>query len=169
MRDDCGWEQIVFADGTPIAFCSGVWDSAKQRRVIARRDVNHWNLYGAAIGARSVARCEELIARSKADFAGDHRYRLVRKLLKRLQNEQRAKEWDQVITGPIREWAGSRISALAQGLDCVDNDRVALKGNTAQMRRYMRQKNRGCCGFHDSEEVCPVDGRTYLLGFNFGH
>lgn len=84
--------------------------------------------------------------------------------------------------GPIAEWRSrfgqksvrlvsnhAKIAALAEGESCVDNDRVALKGNTAQTRRYMRQKSAGCCGFCDVEAVCPIDGKTYLLGFNCGH
>lgn len=80
-----------------------------------------------------------------------------------------AKSWDNVLPKPIRAWAYAKLDELKEGCDFVDNDRVARKGNTAQMRRYRRQKESGCCGFHDSKAVCPIDGKVYLLGFNFGH
>lgn len=91
------------------------------------------------------------------------------KELRRRMFAGQAKDWDQVLPRPVRDWAYSKLEELQRDCDFVDNSRVARKGNTAQVRRYKRQRDNGCCGFHDSEAVCPIDGKTYLLGFNFGH
>lgn len=144
--------RIQFADGTRVAY----------RR---NTDPDAWALAGS-LDTRNV---EPLIARAHTEFGGDHRFRLVRKLLRRRANENKAKEWDQVLTGAVRDWAYSRLEELKDGEPCCDNSRVALRGNTSQVRRYNHAKASGCCGFCDVVEVCPVDGKTYLLGFNYGH
>jgi len=69
----------------------------------------------------------------------------------------------------VHEWIESRLEALSNGEFCVDNERWADKSKGNAVRRYYRQRSHGCCGFHDTEEVCPIDGKTYLPGFNFGH
>lgn len=168
------WLWIALNDGTKLAFYSGRWDNEKQRRVFdysgANRSPDYWSLFGDVFWpAQRLGQTENLITRAFNDFGGDHRYRIIKKLFRRQLNEAKTKEWEAVIRGPVADWADGRIQALADGELCVDNSRVALKGNTAQMRRYRRQKAAGCCGFCDVEEVCPVDGKTYLLGFNYGH
>ena len=69
----------------------------------------------------------------------------------------------------VYAWILSRLDALSKDEFCVDNDRWADKAKGNAVRRYYKQRSTGCCGFHDTEEVCPIDGKTYLLGFNFGH
>lgn len=69
----------------------------------------------------------------------------------------------------VYAWILSRLDALSKDEFCVDNDRWADKSKSNAVRRYYKHRSTGCCGFHDSEEVCPIDGKTYLLGFNFGH
>ncbi len=66
-------------------------------------------------------------------------------------------------------WIEARWTALSKDEPCVDNHRWADKHNSNAVRRYYKQRSHGCCGFSDVEEVCPVDGKTYLLGINFGH
>lgn len=165
-----GWPTIAFADGTEIAQCPHRWNNVLQKHEPADAgDPSSWTLYGGGGSLRDRAALESLIARAHLEFKGDHRYRIIKKLARRVLNELKRKGWEDVIQGEIGAWADGRIQALAEGESCVDNYRVALKGNTAQMRRYRRQQAAGCCGFHDTEEVCPIDGKTYLIGFNFGH
>lgn len=152
-----GWLEIVFADGTEVAFRSGDPEG-----------VRGWKLYGS-LRCRGASETAALITRAHSEFGGDNRFRIVRKLLRRVLVAQQAKSWDQVLPREIVRWAEQALTRLEMDCDFVDNRRVALRGNTGQVRRYKAQRARGCCGFHDSEEVCPVDGKTYLLGFNFGH
>lgn len=90
------------------------------------------------------------------------------KALRKQHHDGKVREWDQVLPGAIVKWANGRLAKAAKGELCCDNWRVALKGNTGQVRRYKAAKASGCCGFADFEAVGP-DGKTYLLGFNFGH
>jgi hypothetical protein len=105
----------------------------------------------------------QALPRGNRDWA-----RFAFKALRQFQHEAKRRDWDQVLPAPIVAWASRRLDEEMRGLDCCDNDRVALKGNTSQVRRYRRQKAGGCCGSSDFEAVGP-DGKTYLLGFNFGH
>lgn len=50
--------------------------------------------------------------------------------------------------------------------DCMDCERVALLGDTAQVGRY--EAAVGCCG-SDDEEVVGPSGARYLVGCNYGH
>jgi hypothetical protein len=81
------------------------------------------------------------------------------------------KEWDDVLPDKIAFWVGRKLQELKNkyGDNCTDNYRVALVGNLPQERRYRRQQRKGCCGFFDCIDICPVDGRPYRLGFNYGH
>lgn len=158
-HDTIFW-RIQFADGTHVAH------RAAPTKVFNRDiDPDAWGIASSL----DTSDIEPLIARAHAEFGGDHRFKLVRKLLRRRANEAKAKEWDQVLTGAVRDWAHKRLDELQKGEYCCDNDRVALRGNTSQVRRYNHAKASGCCGFCDVVEVCPVDGKAYLIGFNFGH
>lgn len=90
------------------------------------------------------------------------------KLVRHQTRASQAKSWESVIPEPIRGWAWNKIFELQEGLACCDNARVALLGNTGQMRRYKSQKDAGCCGFSDSVHRGP-DGKLYTIGFNYGH
>lgn len=48
-----------------------------------------------------------------------------------------------------------------------DNYRFAQEDNLEQVNRYKRIQGQGCCGYYD--EVIPIDGVNYLIGFNYGH
>lgn len=78
-------------------------------------------------------------------------------------------DWRDALPAKIVAWAEDRLAELYAGEDCVDNMRVALKSDAEQVGLFEEQRRRGCCGSSEFEEVCPVDGRTYLLGFNYGH
>ncbi len=79
------------------------------------------------------------------------------------------KEWSQVLPDNVALWASRRLQEITRELSFVDNYRVARVGNTCQERRYRRQQKRGCCGFLDVINVCPIDGKPYRLGCNYGH
>jgi hypothetical protein len=90
------------------------------------------------------------------------------KYLRRLHHESKAKGWEQVLPKPIVAWAWEVIFREQKDLSCCDNARVALVGNTGQVRRYKAAKAAGCCGFSDAIHTGP-DGKRYMIGFNFGH
>lgn len=52
---------------------------------------------------------------------------------------------------------------------CIDNLRIALVDDVDQMNAYKKQLEQGCCGFYDDYYDSPVDGKTYKIGFNYGH
>ena len=81
---------------------------------------------------------------------------------------QYSKHWEEVLPKDIAEWAWGVLNSVSREDDCVDNTRVARLGSSPQMRRYQRQKGRGCCGFNDFQRRGP-DGNMYALGYNYGH
>lgn len=66
-------------------------------------------------------------------------------------------------------WLNKKINELSDGKSCVDNIRVAIKGKSKQVKRYYNQKDNGCCGFYDTEVFNLMTGKTYLVGYNYGH
>lgn len=65
-----------------------------------------------------------------------------------------------------------RIRRMSAKDDYVDSVRVALIGDRAGMKRFIR--TRSCCGSHEWEIVVgriPLlsPGRKYLVGYNYGH
>lgn len=70
-----------------------------------------------------------------------------------------------VAASSIRRNAQSIIKS--ERLDYVDNYRYAEKGNLEQEKKYRELKSKGCCGFYDTE--MEVNGKTYLVGWNYGH
>ena len=80
----------------------------------------------------------------------------------------RAKRWDEAVSPEIARWAWEVLGLESHDLDCVDNYRCARLGNSPQMRRYLKQRDTGCCGSQDFRRRGP-DGHDYLLGFNYGH
>lgn len=92
----------------------------------------------------------------------------ARKRARRLAYEAQAKSWRDVLPEDVRKWATATLNKASKDEACVDNYRVARMNSTSQMRRYRKQKERGCCGSHDFKAVGP-DGNRYLMGFNYGH
>lgn len=95
--------------------------------------------------------------------------RILRKLLRGEVLGWGIGDWSTSIAPAIAQWATGRLGNLSKNHDYVDNQRVACIRNSPQKRRYRRQKDRGCCGSVDVVEKCPIDGKTYRLGFNYGH
>lgn len=84
-------------------------------------------------------------------------------------NDQADARRDERAGAAVVEFIGSVFRDREYGLDCVDNERWAWIRHKGEVRRYKAQKARGCCGFHDEKVWCPIDGKYYLIGFNFGH
>ena len=59
------------------------------------------------------------------------------------------------------------LREIERDFDCVDNERVADKSKKRQRKRFWKQAEQGCCGSH-YEEV-EFGGKTYMVGFNYGH
>jgi hypothetical protein len=55
----------------------------------------------------------------------------------------------------------------SEGLECVDNNRIAYLDDLQGLQEYLVKRRRGCCGFYD----VPVEiaGRPGFLGLNYGH
>lgn len=71
----------------------------------------------------------------------------------------------------VVEWLRDELQRQIASADdpCVDNERVANTNVPSQIEKYEQQVTKGCCGFHDVTVLCPVDGNTYKIGFNYGH
>lgn len=80
----------------------------------------------------------------------------------------RAKRWEEAVPLEIARWAWGVLNTESHGLDCIDNYRCARVNNSPQMRRYLKQRYRGCCGSRDFRRRGP-DGFDYVMGFNYGH
>ncbi len=102
-------------------------------------------------------------------FRYHHEWELFKTDARRAIFTPEVKEWCDVLPDKIALWASRRLQEISRGESCVDNYRVARVGNTCQERRYRRSVKRGCCGFQDIIDVCPHDGLSYRLGFNYGH
>jgi len=104
-------------------------------------------------------------------FRYEHEWIELRNDLLSSLYKPKKKEWDTVLPDKVVIWASKRLHQINQevGDPCTDNYRVARVGNTCQERRYRRYLKKGCCGFFDCIELCPIDGKPYRLGFNYGH
>lgn len=69
----------------------------------------------------------------------------------------------------IGDWLDNTISLTIADLSCVDNIRVARIKCSRDMKYYRYQRRRGCCGFIDQKNRCPIDKQEYLIGCNYGH
>lgn len=73
------------------------------------------------------------------------------------------------------DWLGGQVADFwsdpdFQGdFECVDNNRIAIKGDDSSAAVYETQVMEGCCGSCDVEFGPSPSGLTYLYGFNYGH
>jgi hypothetical protein len=89
--------------------------------------------------------------------------------------ERSWRDWPIRVSGDAINLYGELIGALlnaeirrmTEKLDCVDNIRVARTDDKKQLRLYREQQKAGCCGRHD--QTVTIDGRSYLIGCNYGH
>lgn len=54
-----------------------------------------------------------------------------------------------------------------EGLECVDNIRICVKGNAEGEKLYEEAFNSGCCGYIDKDYI--IGDKTYRIGCNHGH
>jgi hypothetical protein len=59
------------------------------------------------------------------------------------------------------------LDDASKDMQCVDNFRIAALDNRKDMKRYRKMEKRGCCGSFDQEVT--VNGRKFMIGFNYGH
>lgn len=61
------------------------------------------------------------------------------------------------------------LTAIAEGcrLDCVDNYRVGLVGDSFDEAKYQSQVDQGCCG--SFEKVICIQNKLWRIGCNYGH
>jgi len=71
----------------------------------------------------------------------------------------------------IGQWIENEIRCMYIEVndEYYDNLRVAEVGNKDEEDMYKQLKNNGCCGFEDRVVKCPINGKEYKLGMNFGH
>lgn len=54
--------------------------------------------------------------------------------------------------------------------DCANNLRMYYLGDFDSISDYEQRQNYGCCGFVDHVKIpFPVNGKSVLFGFNYGH
>lgn len=54
-----------------------------------------------------------------------------------------------------------------EGLEYVDNIRVALANDTIEFKEYDKKASQGCCGSFDTTVI--INGDVYMIGCNHGH
>lgn len=63
------------------------------------------------------------------------------------------------------------VAALFSDFDaeyeCMDNFRAALVGDAEAEAEYDQIKESGCCGRYD--QIVEVNGKSWHIGFNYGH
>jgi hypothetical protein len=73
---------------------------------------------------------------------------------------------------PEYESQEEAFAAEFEGLEYVDNQRIAIVGDDGEMAKYVEQMRKGCCGSFDTV-VSIKYGETYylphLIGCNYGH
>ncbi len=67
-----------------------------------------------------------------------------------------------------------RINEISRDDDNVDNLRFAEASNRADMHRYRKLKESGCCGANDFEVIIETwygfgKPRSFWVGYNYGH
>lgn len=80
----------------------------------------------------------------------------------------KVKRWGDRFDKDIVDWAMKELAKLSEGRDYADNFRVGRLGHSTSMRRFAKQKGKGCCGSVEQVLTGP-DGHRYVLGFNYGH
>lgn len=106
-----------------------------------------------------------LYKRLRSYFSTQQDWKLFCKKCEQAIFHGREKDWEEVVPENVAKAAWKVFNDSDEG--CKDNLRVALMGNAPQMRRYMRQRKTGCCGFADYR--MKIDGKYYAIGFNYGH
>lgn len=74
-----------------------------------------------------------------------------------------------VLNSEIQKWIDEKIILFKKHYEYADNFRYALLEDGIAVKAYYEKKEQGCCGSYDEEFECPVDGKIYLIGFNYGH
>lgn len=99
----------------------------------------------------------------------DHmkRLRAERRMYAAQDAGERARE--RALAPGVLDWINRSFATLEADCDYVDNRRWADITKRSQVRRFVMQRERGCCGSMNEKLVCPIDGKTYLIGFNYGH
>lgn len=85
--------------------------------------------------------------------------------IKKVRASIMIKDWVEVL--PIEDTKKIIQYLDSLKLPCKDNYRAANIKKSSQMRRYMRDRKTGCCGFLD--EIITVSGIKYAVGCNYGH
>lgn len=85
------------------------------------------------------------------------------------ERRPRFKTWDARYGKRVADWARKIVKASIDD-PCVDNYRLARKGDKKAVFRYKLQRESGCCGSFDVVRRCPYDWfREYYIGCNYGH
>lgn len=93
----------------------------------------------------------------------------------KISAKNKRKEWEETMTPEEVDWLHSVINKVIEenGFECVDNIRAARAWKSSQRRRYMRDRDNGCCGYFDGKvkrfNLSKLRYEWYLIGCNYGH
>jgi hypothetical protein len=86
------------------------------------------------------------------------------------------KSWHETMTNAELLFLRSefmRILSSGKFGGCIDNYRAARIWKSSQVRRYLKDRDHGCCGSYDTVvekwNWTKLRYDKYLLGFNYGH
>ncbi len=80
--------------------------------------------------------------------------------------------WLSLLYGPsVGPFLARRLAkAIRRASDeCLSNFRACDLGVSAEVTRYDAERASGCCASMDIEVTHFASGRTFRLGFNYGH
>lgn len=67
----------------------------------------------------------------------------------------------------VEEYIRNFIETSNNKYECDDNYRFYEIGDVEQEHVYLRKKYNGCCGSYDAQHT--INGKEYMIGFNYGH
>jgi hypothetical protein len=78
--------------------------------------------------------------------------------------------WQQLLPDEIRVWAIEQIVVESElrGDEYISHYRCAEEYDFEQEILFSEIEETGCCGSNRFKRVGP-DGKTYVLGYNYGH
>lgn len=158
----------------------GAWPAVTQNILELCPACRHWrwlnqkqfgNLIGDLTSAEHWKECQRRIFKT---IKPEH---LARRFVDEIRKERHDArvivarfDWERDMSPDDVRWVLSAVQEhfKSELTNCMDNVRAADKSKSRQRRAYERLKSNGCCGYSDVE-VPRGDGRTFLIGCNYGH
>lgn len=97
--------------------------------------------------------------------------RVLRLLASQEASKSTSDSWEERYGADIAEWLQDTFHMFSQEYDYMDNGRVYEVGsnNEDHYKQFRKQEAEGCCGSFEKFIRHRASGRTFVIGFNYGH